>query len=200
LQDLLVRQAFEALSPPHREVIFLVDIMGMRYQEAAQVLDVAEGTIMSRLSRARKALIGKLEESNVSPLPRQERNVVGISNLVTFLQNTQDYRRDLRRAEYGDERDEKVREVLERISPLNSVERIEGALFVQQGKNDPRVPQSEAEQIVNAVRAKGKPAWYLLATNEGHGFAKKENRDYALITAVQFLKEQLLAQEPVEGP
>jgi RNA polymerase sigma-70 factor (ECF subfamily) len=74
LQDLLVRQAFEALSPPHREVIFLVDIMGMRYQEAAQVLDVAEGTIMSRLSRARKALIGKLEESNVSPLPRQERN------------------------------------------------------------------------------------------------------------------------------
>ena len=73
LQDLLVRQAFEALSPPHREVIFLVDIMGMRYLEAGKVLGVAEGTIMSRLSRARQAMIGQLNQSNVSPLPRRKR-------------------------------------------------------------------------------------------------------------------------------
>jgi RNA polymerase sigma-70 factor (ECF subfamily) len=74
LQDLLVRQAFEALSPPHREVIFLVDIMGMRYLEAGNVLGVAEGTIMSRLSRARRAMIEHLEDSNVSPLQRRRRN------------------------------------------------------------------------------------------------------------------------------
>jgi len=73
LQDLLVRQAFEALSPPHREVIFLVDIMGMRYLEAGKILGVAEGTIMSRLSRARQAMIGQLDQSNVSPLPRRKR-------------------------------------------------------------------------------------------------------------------------------
>lgn len=73
LQDLLVRQAFEALSPPHREVIFLVDIMGMRYLEAGEILGVAEGTIMSRLSRARQAMIGQLNQSNVSPLPRRKR-------------------------------------------------------------------------------------------------------------------------------
>jgi dipeptidyl aminopeptidase/acylaminoacyl peptidase len=118
-------------------------------------------------------------------------DVVGISRLTSFLESTQPYRRDLRRAEYGDERDPKVREVLERISPLNFVERITAALFVLQGKNDPRVPQSEAEQIVREVRAKGKDAWYLLALNEGHGFQKKENRDDATIAALFFLKEKL---------
>jgi len=104
-------------------------------------------------------------------------DLVGISNLVSFLQTTQAYRRDLRRAEYGDERDPGVRAVQERISPLNSVEKIEAALLVIQGKNDPRVPQSEAEQIVQALRARGKDAPYLLGVNEGHGFQKKENRD-----------------------
>lgn len=119
-------------------------------------------------------------------------NVVGISNIVSFLENTQDYRRDLRRAEYGDERDPDVRKVLERISPLNHVERIQGALFVVQGKNDPRVPQSEAEQIVRAMQATDRDVWYLLGLNEGHGFARKENRDYFLIAMVAFLKEHLL--------
>lgn len=118
-------------------------------------------------------------------------DIVGISNLITFLNNTQSYRRDLRRAEYGDERDPATREVLERISPLNSVEKIQAALYVQQGKNDPRVPQSEAEQIVHAVAAKGKPAWYMLALNEGHGFAKKDNRDYAQISTIFFFQQQL---------
>ncbi len=122
-------------------------------------------------------------------------DVVGISNLVTFLQNTQAYRRDLRRAEYGDERDPAVRAVQERISPLLSVDKIEAELFVIQGKNDPRVPQSEAEQIVQAVRKRGKDAWYLLGLNEGHGFQKKENRDFQTAAIGLFFQQKLLPQQ-----
>jgi len=123
-------------------------------------------------------------------------DIVGISNLVSFLQTTQAYRRDLRRAEYGDERDPVVRAVQERISPLNSVDKMEAALLVIQGKNDPRVPQSEAEQIVQALRARGKDAPYLLGVNEGHGFQKKENRDYMTAAAAAFL-QQKLSRAPV---
>ncbi|MBZ4419679.1 alpha/beta fold hydrolase [Myxococcus sp. RHSTA-1-4] len=118
-------------------------------------------------------------------------DVVGISSLGSFLQNTQAYRRDLRRMEYGDERDAEVRKVQERISPLNSVEKIRAALYVQQGANDPRVPQSEAEQIVQAVRKRGADVWYMLATDEGHGFQKKDNRDYAQMTALMFFEKHL---------
>ncbi|MGH9198613.1 MAG: alpha/beta hydrolase family protein [Acidimicrobiia bacterium] len=118
-------------------------------------------------------------------------DVVGISSIPTFLTNTQSYRQDLRRAEYGDERDPAVRAVQERISPLGSVGRIQAALFILQGKNDPRVPQSEAEQIVRAVRERGRPVWYLLALNEGHGFAKKENRDLANLAVVAFFETYL---------
>jgi dipeptidyl aminopeptidase/acylaminoacyl peptidase len=123
-------------------------------------------------------------------------DVVGISSLPSFLQNTQAYRRHLRRAEYGDERDPEVRKVQERISPLGAVDRIRAALYVQQGKNDPRVPQSEAEQIVKAVRSKGADVWYMLALDEGHGFAKKANRDYALVTTFMFLEKHLGAPAP----
>jgi dipeptidyl aminopeptidase/acylaminoacyl peptidase len=80
---------------------------------------------------------------------------------------------------------------MDRISPLGSVDKIAAALFVQQGKNDPRVPQSEAEQIVRAVAARGRPVWYLLALNEGHGFQKKENRDFATLSTALFLREHL---------
>jgi dipeptidyl aminopeptidase/acylaminoacyl peptidase len=104
-------------------------------------------------------------------------DIVGISNFTTFLQNTQSYRRDLRRVEYGDERDPAMRAFQERISPLNNAAKISKPLFVIQGANDPRVPQSEAEQIVAKVRANGSPVWYMLALDEGHGFAKKSNRD-----------------------
>ncbi|HET9035652.1 MAG TPA: prolyl oligopeptidase family serine peptidase [Myxococcaceae bacterium] len=117
---------------------------------------------------------------------------VGISSLVTFLNSTAPYRRDLRRAEYGDERDGKVKAVQERISPLLSADKIRAALYVQQGKNDPRVPQSEAEQIVRAVRDHGKLVWYLLALDEGHGFKKKETYDYGTSTSLYFLREQLV--------
>jgi len=121
-------------------------------------------------------------------------DVVGISSFVTFLENTADYRRDLRRAEYGDERDPQMRAHLESISPLNNVAKIQSALFVAQGANDPRVPASEAEQIVAAVRKSGKDVWYMLAKNEGHGFKKKENRDVFVQLSVLFFEEQLGAQ------
>jgi dipeptidyl aminopeptidase/acylaminoacyl peptidase len=120
--------------------------------------------------------------------------VVGISNFVTFLKNTADYRRDLRRAEYGDERDPKMKAFLERISPLNQVDKIRAPLFVAQGANDPRVPASEAKQIVDAVRKTGKDVWYFLAKNEGHGFRKKSNRDVFTQLTVMFLEKHLRAR------
>jgi len=126
-------------------------------------------------------------------------DVVGISSLGSFLQNTQVYRQDLRRVEYGDERDPEVRKVQERISPLGFVDRIRAALYVQQGANDPRVPRSEAEQIVQAVRKRGADVWYLLATDEGHGFQKKDNRDYAQMTALMFLEKHLAAPRTQAG-
>jgi dipeptidyl aminopeptidase/acylaminoacyl peptidase len=119
-------------------------------------------------------------------------DVVGISSFLTFLKNTQDYRRDLRRAEYGDERDETMRAHLERISPLNHVQKITKPLFVVQGKNDPRVPLTEAEQMVKAIRQNGGIVWYLMAQDEGHGFAKKKNADFQFLAMIEFLKEHVL--------
>lgn len=118
-------------------------------------------------------------------------NVVGISNFVTFLENTQDYRRHLRREEYGDERDPEMRAFLEAISPLNNVERMTRPLLVVHGANDPRVPQSEADQLVAALRAQGQPAPYLLALDEGHGFRRRSNRDAYLAVAADFLRRHL---------
>ncbi len=119
-------------------------------------------------------------------------DVVGISHFGTFLKNTESYRRDLRRVEYGDERDPKMAETFERISPLNNAGRIKAKLFVAQGKNDPRVPWTEAEQIVKAVRANGQPVWYLLYADEGHGFRKKSNNDYFGAASVLFWEQNLL--------
>lgn len=119
-------------------------------------------------------------------------DVVGISHFSTFLKNTKGYRQDLRRVEYGDERDPEMRAFHEKIAPLNNAGQIKVPLFVVQGLNDPRVPASEAEQIVKRVRENGMPVWYLLAKDEGHGFAKKSNRDVYQTMAVQFLQQQLL--------
>jgi len=118
--------------------------------------------------------------------------IVAISNFVTFLENTQSYRRDLRRVEYGDERDPKQRAKLMQISPLTSVDKLAIPLLVVTGANDPRVPKSEADQMVAAVRAKGRPAWHLVGLNEGHGFGKKENQDYQFWTELQFWQQHLL--------
>jgi dipeptidyl aminopeptidase/acylaminoacyl peptidase len=118
---------------------------------------------------------------------------VGMSNLVSFLERTEAYRRDLRRVEYGDERDPKVREFLLKIAPLNNARQIRVPLFVVQGANDPRVPATEAEQMVSTVRGSGQDVWYLLAKDEGHGFAKKKNRDFLLYAKVMFIRQHLLA-------
>jgi dipeptidyl aminopeptidase/acylaminoacyl peptidase len=119
-------------------------------------------------------------------------DVVGISNFVSFLENTEDYRRTFRRFEYGDERDPAMREFLERISPLNNAERINIPLLVVQGRNDPRVPPSESEQIVQALRDRGRPVWYIEALNEGHGYDRKENRNIYEQASILFLQHYLL--------
>ena len=116
---------------------------------------------------------------------------VAISNFVSFLENTQSYRRDLRRVEYGDERDPKQRSKLLEIAPLRRVKEIRSPLFVVQGANDPRVPKSEADQIVKAVQANGNEVWYLIGENEGHGFQKKENQDYLFWNTVMFWQRTL---------
>ncbi|MEM9316467.1 MAG: prolyl oligopeptidase family serine peptidase, partial [Pseudomonadota bacterium] len=119
-------------------------------------------------------------------------DIVGISSFVTFLENTQDYRRDLRRAEYGDERDPAMRAHLENISPLNNIEKIKVPMFVVQGQNDPRVPVTEAEQVVAALREQGSDVWYMNALNEGHGYRKKENRDVYQQATMLFFQTYLL--------
>jgi dipeptidyl aminopeptidase/acylaminoacyl peptidase len=119
-------------------------------------------------------------------------DVVGVSNWVTFLKNTQAYRQDLRRAEYGDERDPKMREFLEKISPLNNAERIKVPMLVVQGRNDPRVPMTESEQMVRKIRDNGGTVWYVMAKDEGHGFQKKQNRDYQTWAEILFLEQFLL--------
>ncbi len=119
-------------------------------------------------------------------------DVVGPSNLVTFLEHTSGYRKDLRRVEYGDERDPKMREYLESIAPANKANNITKPLFVIAGANDPRVPASESAQMVDVVRKNGTPVWWLLGKDEGHGFAKKKNRDFQFYATVEFVKEFLL--------
>jgi len=119
-------------------------------------------------------------------------DIVGISNFVTFLKNTEDYRRDLRRVEYGDERDPKMAAFLESISPLNHAEKISKPLFIIQGGNDPRVPASEAVQMKERIQANGGTVWFLMANDEGHGFRKKGNQDFQFYAMVQFMREFLL--------
>ena len=119
-------------------------------------------------------------------------SVVGISNFITFLNNTESYRRDLRRVEYGDERDPAMRAVFEQISPLNQAAKITIPMFIVQGANDPRVPRTEAVQMVERIRANGGPVWYLEAKDEGHGFRKKTNSDFQFYATVMFIRQHLL--------
>jgi dipeptidyl aminopeptidase/acylaminoacyl peptidase len=117
---------------------------------------------------------------------------VGIANFATFLRDTSDYRRNARRMEYGDERKPEIKAFLDRISPANHAERIRAPLLIVQGKNDPRVPFTEAEQMRDAVKGQGGTVWYVLAKDEGHGFAKKVNADYQFATTILFLRTHLL--------
>jgi len=119
-------------------------------------------------------------------------DVVGISNFISFLENTESYRRDLRRVEYGDERDPAMRAVFQQIAPLAHAKEITKPLFIVQGTNDPRVPRTEAVQMFETVRSNGGPVWYLEAKDEGHGFRKKANADYQFYATVMFVREHLL--------
>jgi len=119
-------------------------------------------------------------------------DIVGISNFVTFLTNTKDYRRDLRRVEYGDERDPQMKAFLQKISPTANAKKITKPMLIAQGANDPRVPQSEAEQMVATIRKQSGEVWYLLAKDEGHGFRKKINRDYYQNAEILFLQKHLI--------
>ena len=121
-------------------------------------------------------------------------DVVGISNLATFLENTESYRRDLRRAEYGDEREPAMRAFMDSTAPANNAGEITKPLFVVQGANDPRVPRSESEQMVATVKRNGTPVWYLLGMDEGHGFRKKPNADFQFYATVAFARRYLLRQ------
>jgi dipeptidyl aminopeptidase/acylaminoacyl peptidase len=121
-------------------------------------------------------------------------DVVGISNFITFLTNTESYRRDLRRVEYGDERQPVMRAFFERIAPANNAHKITKPLFVVQGANDPRVPKTESDQMVARVKQNGSAVWYLMARDEGHGFRKKTNVDFQFYATVMFVRRFLLGE------
>ena len=119
-------------------------------------------------------------------------DIVGISNFNTFLKNTEEYRRDLRRVEYGDERDPKMAAFFEQIAPLNNIDKIKKPLFIIQGTNDPRVPVTEATQMRDRLKKQGNTVWYLEAKDEGHGFRKKPNVDFQRLAVIRFMEMYLL--------
>lgn len=119
-------------------------------------------------------------------------DVVGISNFNTFMKNTEAYRRDLRRVEYGDERDPKMAEFFEKIAPLNHTDKIKKPLFIVQGGNDPRVPYTESIQMKDKIKQNGGTVWFLMAKDEGHGFRKKNNADFQFYATIAFVKQFLL--------
>ncbi|WP_296618279.1 alpha/beta fold hydrolase [Marivirga sp.] len=122
-------------------------------------------------------------------------DVVGISNFVSFLENTEEYRTDLRRAEYGDERDPEMRAFLEGISPINHVDKIDIPLLIIQGKNDPRVPVSESRQMVEQMKLANKKVWYVEASNEGHGFRQPMNAIYSTLAGYTFIEDLFETKE-----
>ena len=121
--------------------------------------------------------------------------IVGMSNLVTLLEHTEAYRRDLRRVEYGDERDPKMREYLEKIAPLNNTEKIRKPVFAVVGKNDPRVPWTESRQMLDKLKSNGIATWFLMANDEGHGYAKKKNQDFQFYATIMFVRQFLLGEK-----
>jgi len=125
--------------------------------------------------------------------------VVGITSLVTFLEHTEPYRRDLRRVEYGDERDPKMREYLEKIAPLNNAEKIRRPLFAVVGKNDPRVPWTESRQMLDKLKNGGTTTWFVTANDEGHGFVKKKNQDFQFYATIMFVRTFLLGENLSAG-
>jgi dipeptidyl aminopeptidase/acylaminoacyl peptidase len=168
----------------YKDIGALLDWIKAQPSLDAERIMVTGGSYGGHMTLAIAALYGDRIRCAVS--------VVGISNLVTFLQNTSGYRQDLRRVEYGDERDPKMKEFLFKIAPVNNAEKIKKPLFIIQGGNDPRVPLSEAEQMLATLKKTGTPVWYLMAKDEGHGFAKRKNQDFQFYATVLFTNEFLL--------
>jgi dipeptidyl aminopeptidase/acylaminoacyl peptidase len=116
---------------------------------------------------------------------------MGISNFVTFLERTPAWRRDQRRAEYGDERDAAMRAWLESISPLSRVVKLRCPVLVVKGDHDARVPSAQSDELVAALRRQGTPVWRISAHDEGHGFVRKANAEYLFLATVEFVKAVL---------
>jgi dipeptidyl aminopeptidase/acylaminoacyl peptidase len=168
----------------YKDIDALFDWIGSRADLDGERIAVMGGSYGGHMTLAISTFYSKRIRCSV--------DIVGMSNLVTFLEHTEAYRRDLRRAEYGDERDPKMREFLEKIAPMNNIDKIKKPMLVIAGKNDPRVPVSESEQIVAALKKEGTPVWYVMAKDEGHGYRKKANQDFQFYATVEFLQQYLL--------
>jgi dipeptidyl aminopeptidase/acylaminoacyl peptidase len=168
----------------YKDIAALMDWIGTRADLDAKRIGVTGGSYGGHMTLAMATFYSDRIRCAV--------DVVGMSNLVTFLEHTEGYRRDLRRAEYGDERDPEMRAYLESIAPMNHLGDLRKPLLVVAGANDPRVPLSESEQIVRALKAQGTEVAYIAASDEGHGFRKKPNRDYEFYATVRFLEQHLL--------
>jgi len=168
----------------YKDINALFDWIGTRPDLDAERIGVTGGSYGGHMTLAVSTFYSDRIRCSV--------DIVGMSNLVTFLEHTEAYRRDLRRVEYGDERDPKMREFLEKIAPMNNIEKIKKPMFVIAGKNDPRVPVSESQQIADALKKQSTPVWLLIAKDEGHGYRKKANQDFQVYATVEFLREYLL--------
>jgi dipeptidyl aminopeptidase/acylaminoacyl peptidase len=168
----------------YKDINALFDWIGTRPDLDAERIAVTGGSYGGHMTLAVAAFYSDRIRCSV--------DIVGPSNLVTLLEHTEAYRRDLRRAEYGDEREPNMRAYLEKIAPLNNSEKIKKPMLVVAGKNDPRVPLSESQQIFDALKKQGTPAWLMIAKDEGHGYRKKGNQDFQFYATVEFLQEYLL--------
>ena len=170
----------------YKDINALIDWIGTRPDLDAERIAVTGGSYGGHMTLAISTFYSDRIRCSI--------DIVGMSNLVTFLQHTEAYRRDLRRVEYGDERDPKMRDFLESIAPMNNIQKIRKPMMVVSGKNDPRVPVSESDQIVAALQKQGTPVWYMVATDEGHGYRKKSNADFEFYASIAFLQKYLLQQ------
>lgn len=168
----------------YRDIEALLQWIGTQPELDAERILVTGGSYGGHMTLATAARYSELIRCSI--------DIVGISNLRTFLENTQGYRRDLRRAEYGDERDPEIREFLDRTAPLTMADQIRKPMLVIQGRNDPRVPISESDQIVETLQKSETPVWYIVANDEGHGFRKKKNVDFQFYATVLFVEQFLL--------
>ncbi len=168
-----------------KDISALLDLIATHSDMDAQKVVVAGGSYGGYMALA----VATLESARIAGSICR----VGIANFVSFLENTESYRRDNRRAEYGDERDPEMRAFLRQISPLSRAAQVKKPLFVVHGRNDPRVPYAEAQQMVQAVRAQGTPVWFLTAEDEGHSFSKADNRDYLMQATLAFVRRVLRA-------